>query len=100
MNKMYKRGTTLCQIGTGGRTFVMKHHYPSVTELLAFTLSAKHLSFSRAARELGQTPSAISRQVANLESFFNVQLFVRDAKHVALTHSGTLYLARIAKPLA
>lgn len=78
----------------------MKHHYPSVTELLAFTLSAKHLSFSRAARELGQTPSAISRQVANLESFFNVQLFVRDAKQVALTHSGALYLARIAKPLA
>ncbi|MGX6999417.1 LysR substrate-binding domain-containing protein [Caballeronia sp. KNU42] len=77
----------------------MKHHYPNVTELLAFTSAAKHLNFSRAARELGLTPSAVSRQIAALETQFGVQLFIRDGRNLALTPSGSRYLERVASPL-
>jgi DNA-binding transcriptional LysR family regulator len=77
----------------------MKHHYPNVTELLAFTSAAKHLNFSRAARELGLTPSAVSRQIAGLETLFGVQLFIRDGRNLALTQSGSRYLERVAGPL-
>jgi DNA-binding transcriptional LysR family regulator len=77
----------------------MKHHYPNVAELLAFTSAAKHLNFSRAARELGLTPSAVSRQIAGLETLFGVQLFIRDGRNLALTQSGSRYLERVAGPL-
>jgi LysR family glycine cleavage system transcriptional activator len=77
----------------------MKHHYPNVAELLAFTSSAKHLNFSRAARALGLTPSAISRQIASLETAFGVQLFIRDGRNLVLTRAGSLYLSRVASPL-
>jgi LysR family glycine cleavage system transcriptional activator len=77
----------------------MKHHYPNVSELLAFTSAAKHLNFSRAARELGLTPSAVSRQIAALETLFCVQLFIRDGRNLALTQSGSRYLDRVATPL-
>ncbi|ASW03197.1 LysR substrate-binding domain-containing protein [Paraburkholderia aromaticivorans] len=77
----------------------MKHLYPSVTELLAFTSAAKHLNFSRAARELGLTPSAVSRQIASLETSFGVQLFIRDGRELVLTRAGNLYRARVGNPL-
>jgi DNA-binding transcriptional LysR family regulator len=77
----------------------MKHHYPNMAELLAFTISAKHLNFSHAARELGHTPSAVSRQIANLESFFGSDLFIRNGRQLTLTRSGALYLARVSAPL-
>ncbi|WP_432261103.1 LysR substrate-binding domain-containing protein [Cupriavidus sp. TMH.W2] len=77
----------------------MKHLYPSMTELLAFISSAKYLNFSRAARDLDLTPSAVSRQIANLESYLRTQLFVRDGRNLALTRSGSLYLARVANPV-
>ncbi|RDK02243.1 LysR substrate-binding domain-containing protein [Paraburkholderia lacunae] len=77
----------------------MKHLYPNITELLAFASSAKHLNFSRAARELGLSPSAVSRQIAALESSFGVQLFIRDGRNLVLTRAGSLYLARVGNPL-
>ena len=58
----------------------MKHLYPNVAELHAFAASAKYLNFSYAARELGLTPSAVSRQIANLEALFGVKLFVREGR--------------------
>lgn len=77
----------------------MKYRYPNVTELLAFASSAKHLNFSRAARELSLTPSAVSRQISGLEALLGVQLFVRDGRNLVLTRSGNLYLGRVAGPL-
>lgn len=77
----------------------MKHPYPNVAELLAFTSSAKHLNFSRAARALGLTPSAVSRQIASLEAAFGVQLFIRDGRNLVLTRAGSVYLSRVAGPL-
>ena len=77
----------------------MKHLYPNVSELHAFTCSAKYLNFSYAARELGLTPSAVSRQIANLEALFGVKLFVREGRSLVLTRAGQVYHARVAGPL-
>ncbi|MDC6132074.1 LysR family transcriptional regulator, partial [Burkholderia gladioli] len=46
----------------------------SLSELPPSSSSAKHLNFSYAARELGLTPSAVSRQIANLGTLFGVKL--------------------------
>ncbi|AIS90076.1 LysR substrate-binding domain-containing protein [Burkholderia pseudomallei] len=77
----------------------MKHLYPNVAELHAFASSAKHLNFSYAARELGLTPSAVSRQIASLEALLGVKLFVREGRNLALTRAGQVYQARVAGPL-
>jgi LysR family glycine cleavage system transcriptional activator len=42
---------------------------PPLKALLAFEAASRHGSFSRAAEELGVTPSAISHQIQNLEDF-------------------------------
>ncbi|WP_063552419.1 LysR substrate-binding domain-containing protein [Burkholderia territorii] len=77
----------------------MKHLFPNVAELQAFASSVKYLNFSYAARELGLTPSAVSRQIANLESLFGVKLFVREGRNLALTRAGQVYHARVISPL-
>ncbi|MDN7716607.1 MULTISPECIES: LysR substrate-binding domain-containing protein [Burkholderia] len=77
----------------------MKHLYPNIAELHAFASSAKHLNFSYAARELGLTPSAVSRQIANLETLFGVKLFVREGRNLSLTRAGQVYHARVTGPL-
>lgn len=45
-------------------------------------------SFSAAARQLGQTPSAVSRQVARLEHALGVRLLVRTTRSLRLSESG------------
>ncbi|KUY85681.1 LysR substrate-binding domain-containing protein [Burkholderia sp. RF4-BP95] len=77
----------------------MKHLFPNVAELHAFASSVKYLNFSYAARELGLTPSAVSRQIANLEALFGVKLFVREGRNLALTRAGQVYHARVIGPL-
>ncbi|PAJ93055.1 LysR substrate-binding domain-containing protein [Burkholderia ubonensis] len=77
----------------------MRHLYPSLTELLAFVSSAKYLNFTYAARELEITPSAVSRQVANIEALFGLKLFVREGRNLYLTRAGRDYHARVTNPL-
>lgn len=77
----------------------MRHCYPNVAELLAFTSAARHLNFSRAARELGLTPSAVSRQIAALEGLVGTPLFVREGRNLTLTDAGRRYHERVAEPL-
>jgi LysR family transcriptional regulator, glycine cleavage system transcriptional activator len=45
---------------------------PPLIELRAFEAVARHLSFGRAASELGVTPTAISHQIRMLERFCGV----------------------------
>lgn len=62
--------------------------------LRAFDAVARHLSFSRAASELCVTQGAVSRQIANLESYLGLTLFRRANRQVYLTHKGLkLYAA-------
>ena len=55
---------------------------------------AKHESFAGAARELGITTSAVSKQVQNLEHELKAKLFNRTTRNVALTEEGTLFFER------
>jgi len=57
-----------------------------------FTEVARHKSFSKAARHLHISQSAISRTIKALEEELGVTLFLRNAKAVELTDAGTLFL--------
>jgi DNA-binding transcriptional LysR family regulator len=73
---------------------------PPVANLLAFEAVARRRSFAFAAAELHLTASAISHQVARLESELGVRLFERSAHGVRLSTSGQQYLERVAGALA
>jgi len=65
---------------------------PPLNWLRAFEASARHLSFTRAARELNMTQSAISQHVRSLESFLGRDLFLRKTRAIDLTEAGANYL--------
>jgi DNA-binding transcriptional LysR family regulator len=73
---------------------------PTLTAMQCFEASAKHLSFTRAADELSLTQSAISKQVAQLESVLQHPLFLRVRKRLQLTPEGSQYLTEVHKILA
>lgn len=77
----------------------MRRTIPSVNALLAFDAAARHQSFTRAAAELVLTESAISRQVANLESTLGVKLFERLNQRVTLTQAGQRYSTQVKQSL-
>jgi DNA-binding transcriptional LysR family regulator len=60
----------------------------SLDLLRAFRSAARHLSFTRAARELFVTQSAISRGVRTLEEQLGQPLFHRVNRALTLTHAG------------
>src|SRR5260221_984174 len=60
---------------------------PPLKALLAFEAASRHGSFSRAAEELGVTPSAVSHHIQNLEDFLGVQGFSRHAGPATLTNA-------------
>jgi len=47
--------------------------------------------FSAAGRQLGLTPSAVSKQVSRLENHFNLRLLNRSTKGVSLTENGRAF---------
>ena len=73
---------------------------PAVNNLMAFEAVARRRSFALAATELHLTPSAISHQVARLESQLGVRLFERSAHSVRLSAAGESYLARVGGALS
>ena len=70
-----------------------------MSALLAFEAAARHESFTHAARELFLTESAVSRQIASLESILGVRLFVRSKQRVVLTRAGRLYGTQVRRTL-
>src|SRR5262245_5597007 len=68
---------------------------PPLNALRSFDAAARHLSFVRAAAELGVTPGAVSHQVRQLELWLGQTLFERRAKGVALTTLGRDYGLRL-----
>ena len=58
---------------------------PPLIELRAFEAAARHLSFKKAAAELGVTPTAISHQVRLLEQYCEIQ---RIQLKVKIIHLG------------
>jgi DNA-binding transcriptional LysR family regulator len=73
---------------------------PPIPNLLAFEAVARRRSFSMAASELHLTASAISHQVARLESDLGVRLFERSAHGVRLSAAGEQYLERVGGALS
>ena len=73
---------------------------PALPNLLAFEAVARRRSFALAAAELHLTPSAISHQVARLESQLGVRLLERSAHGVRLSEAGERYLSRVGGALA
>jgi DNA-binding transcriptional LysR family regulator len=67
----------------------------SAADLAVFLSIAAHLSFSRAAVELGLSPSALSHALRALEERLGVRLFNRTTRSVALTEAGERLYARI-----
>jgi LysR family glycine cleavage system transcriptional activator len=61
---------------------------PPLIELRAFDAAARHLSFKRAAEELGVTPTAISHQIRLLERHCGCALFRRRPRPLVLTEAG------------
>ena len=73
------------------------HHLPSLNGLKVFEAAARHLSFTRAARELNVTQGAVSRQIKSLESRLNVILFHRHHRELALTEQGLLLVRPLTR---
>jgi LysR family glycine cleavage system transcriptional activator len=61
---------------------------PPLAELRAFEAAARHLSFKRAAIELGVTPTAVSHHIRLLEGHCGQALFRRRPRPVSLTEAG------------
>jgi DNA-binding transcriptional LysR family regulator len=62
----------------------------------SFLTVAERRSFASAARRLGLTPAAVTRDVAALEATLGTQLLVRTTRQVSLTSAGAVYAARVA----
>jgi DNA-binding transcriptional LysR family regulator len=73
---------------------------PPMTNLVAFEAVARRRSFALAAAELHLTASAISHQIARLESDLAIRLFERSAHGVRLSPAGEQYLSRLSGALA
>ncbi len=71
-----------------------------LSSLNAFVRSAEHGSFSAAARSLGVSAAAVSKNVARLEAHIGARLFHRSTRRLALSEAGERFLAQVRDPLA
>lgn len=63
------------------------------SDLNLFALVARNRNLAAAARELGVTPPAVSKRLAQLEQRLGVRLMNRTTRRLSLTPEGELYLA-------
>jgi DNA-binding transcriptional LysR family regulator len=73
----------------------MRRHIPSLSALQAFESAGRLSSFTRAARELNVSQSAISRHIRSLEEELGVALFQRIDQRVSLTPAGSRYIRAV-----
>lgn len=78
----------------------MSDDLPSLYALRCFEVTARSGSMSRAARELGLTHGAISRQVGIVEEALGVALFLRVPRGLSLTREGLALSAAVTRALA
>ena len=65
-----------------------------------FLAVAETGALNQAARQLGLSPSAVSKHIAALEGRLGAQLLARTTRHVALTEVGSSYLENCRQILA
>jgi LysR family glycine cleavage system transcriptional activator len=75
---------------------VKRSGLPSLSGLQAFEAAARLLSFTRAAEEIGITPTGISHRIRALEEELGVKLFRRGHRSILLTQQGE----QVARDLA
>jgi DNA-binding transcriptional LysR family regulator len=68
--------------------------------LSAFLAVAEVRIFTRAAKQLGVSPSAISHAIGGLEERLGVRLLARTTRSVAPTEAGEQFIARLSPALA
>ncbi len=72
---------------------------PTLAFLRTFEAVVRHRSFSLAAQEMNLTNSAVSHQIAKLESTVGVTLLERTRLGAHVTSAGALYLQRVSPAL-
>ncbi len=72
----------------------------SLRGMVSFVQTARSGSFVAAAKVLGVSSVAVSRNVARLELQLGVRLFARTTRHLSLTAEGSALLAQCEGPLA
>ncbi len=66
------------------------------TQMIMFAAVVENGGFSAAARDLGLTPSAVSRQIGQLEDRLGTRLLNRSTRRISLTEVGRAFYARCA----
>lgn len=77
----------------------MARSFAHLGDLEIFCQAADTLSFSRAAKQLGMTPAAVSRAIARTEARLGAALFRRTTRRIALTEAGEAYRAQACAAL-
>src|SRR5215212_2745485 len=67
----------------------------NLNDLLAFLAVARERSFTRAAAQLGVSPSALSHTLRGLEARLGLQLLARTTRNVAPTEAGERLLRAV-----
>ena len=71
----------------------------NINDLIAFRAVARERSFTRAAAQIGVSPSALSHTIRGLEERIGVRLLTRTTRSVALTQAGERLLANVGPRL-
>jgi len=72
----------------------------TLSDLAFFAVLVKAGSLAALARELGVTPPAVTKRLANLEQRLGVRLLNRTTRTMSVTHEGEIYLADGSRILA
>lgn len=72
---------------------------PRLNILRTFEAAGRHLSFSKAAKDLNITQAAVSQQIRQLETYLGASLFIRHHRRLSLTSTGTAYLDGVHEAL-
>ncbi len=74
----------------------MSHRLPPLNTLRVFDAVVRHMSFTRAAAELGMTQAAVSYQIKLLEDRTGQPMFRRLTRKLALTDAGARFAPAVA----
>jgi LysR family transcriptional regulator, glycine cleavage system transcriptional activator len=77
----------------------MSFRLAGLASLRVFEAAARHLSFTRAAGELGLTPAAVSSQIRVLERQVGAPLFWRTSRNMRLTRQGVILIGAVTEAL-
>lgn len=77
----------------------MRRRLPALESLRFLEASVRHANFTRAAAELGVTPTAVSLRIRDLEAEVGSKLFYRSGPRVTPTDAGAVLAGRLAKAL-